>query len=95
MLFKRASSGVFTNKGGQYGGGGGGGGKKNPPKNLSHISYNDKTWHSCILPKEYISKKYKNHVTHSFSPSNISTSSLEINNFCYIEEYKSGFHFDT
>ena len=28
-------------------------GQKGPPSyNLSHISYNDKTWHSCTLPKE-------------------------------------------
>ena len=26
--------------------------KKAPPKNLSHISYNDKTWYSYTLPKE-------------------------------------------
>ena len=39
--------------GGAYGWGGGGGGKKAPtPKNLSHISYNDETLHSCTLSKE-------------------------------------------
>ena len=30
----------------------GGGPKRLPPKNLSHISYNDKTWYSYTLPKE-------------------------------------------
>ena len=37
-------------------GGGGvgrrGGGEGPPPKNLSHISHNDETWHSYSLPKE-------------------------------------------
>ena len=33
--------------------GGGGGGAKFPlPKNLSHISYKDKTWHNYTLSKE-------------------------------------------
>ena len=27
-------------------------GKKDPPKNLSHISFNDQTWQSYISPKE-------------------------------------------
>ena len=27
-------------------------GGTNPLLNLSHISYNDETWHSCTLPKE-------------------------------------------
>ena len=31
---------------------GGGIKKAPPPKNLSHISYNDETWHSYTLPKE-------------------------------------------
>ena len=29
-----------------------------PPKNLSHISYNDETWHCYTLPKEDL-KIYK------------------------------------
>ena len=37
-----------------------------PPYNLSHISYNDKTWHSYTLPTKR-SKKYMNHVTHLLS----------------------------
>ena len=28
------------------------GGSKKAPKNLSHISYNDETWHSYALPKD-------------------------------------------
>ena len=30
----------------------GGGAKSSPPKNLSHISYKDETWHNYTLPKE-------------------------------------------
>ena len=30
---------------------GGGGQKSSPSQNLSHISYNDETWHSYTLPK--------------------------------------------
>ena len=34
-----------------------------PPKNLSHISYNDETWHCYTLPKEDL-KIYKSRDTH-------------------------------
>ena len=46
--------GIFeaAHDGGGGGGGGGGGQKGPPPKNLSHIPYNDETWHSYTLPKE-------------------------------------------
>ena len=38
---------------GRGGGGSGFGGRKAPaPKNLSHMSYNDETWHSYTLPKK-------------------------------------------
>ena len=49
-----------------------GGGTKMPtiPKNLSHISYNDETWHNYTLPKE----------------AGISIFSPETSKFCYIKK---------
>ena len=38
--------------GAAYGWGGGGSKMAPLPKNLSHISYNNVTWHSYTLPKE-------------------------------------------
>ena len=40
------------------------------PKNPSHISYNDETWHSYTLPKKD-PKKYTNHVTETLSSADI------------------------
>ena len=46
------------------------------PKELSHIYYNNETWHSCILQKK-TSKKYINHVPHPLSSADISIVSPE------------------
>ena len=63
------------------------------PKNLSHISYNDETWHSYTLPKEN-TKKQIYHVTHPLSSPVISIFSLEIDNFCYFKKYEYRLHFN-
>ena len=63
-------------------------------KNLSHISYNDETWHSYTLPKES-PKKYMNHVAHLLSFADISIFSTEISKFCYIKKYRYRLQVDT
>ena len=55
------------------------------PENLSHISYNDETWHNYTLPKED-PKKYMNHVTQPLSSADISIFSPEISKFFYIRK---------
>ena len=57
-----------------------GGQKSPPPLNLPHISYNDETWYSGILPKE----DPKN-MTYPLRSADISVFSPEISNFCYIK----------
>ena len=68
--------------------------KSNPLWNLSHISYNDQTWHSYTLPK-VDPKNNMNHVTHSLISAEISIFSPEINKFCYIKKYRYRLYFDT
>ena len=52
---------------------------------LSHISYNDETWHSYTLLKEDPNKD-KNLVTHHVSSADLSILSPKISNFCYIKK---------
>ena len=59
---------------------------------MSHISYNDETWHSYILPKED-PKIYQSRNT--LSSADISIFSSEISKFCYIKKYRYRLHFDT
>ena len=57
-----------------------GGQKGLPPLNLPHISYNDETWYSCILPKED-----PQNMTYPLKSADTSAFSPEISNFCYIK----------
>ena len=65
--------------------GGGGRQKAPPPKNLSHISYNNETWPQLYLIQRR-SKKYMNDVIHLLSSADISIFSREISKFCYIKK---------
>ena len=58
---------------------------------ISHTSYNDETWHSCTLPKEYL-KKHINHFAQRLSSADISIFPPEIKNFCYIKKYRYRLH---
>ena len=64
---------------GLFGAAHGWGAKRPPPfpKILSHISYNDETWHSYTLPKK--DPKNMSHVTHP-----LSSAAPKISKFCYI-----------
>ena len=57
---------------------------------MSHISYNDETWHSYTLSKE----DPKN-VKHPLSSAGISIFSPEISNFCYIKKYRYRLYFNS
>ena len=89
----------------EWGGGGGGavesrvgppppgGGVKKasppPPRNLSPISYNDKTWHSYTLPQKDLKKKYKSCDRHlEFYQKFL------LIKFCCITKYRCRLHFD-
>ena len=63
-------------------------------KSVSHISYNDETWHSYALPKDPKIKNKKNHETHPLSSADIGIFSPEISNFCYIKKYRYRLHFN-
>ena len=68
--------------------GGRGSKKALPPQNLSHISYNDETWHSDTLPKKN-TKKYINHVTQSFRSAEISIFFTENQHFLLYQEIQA------
>ena len=69
---------------------------KRPPslKSVTHIFYNDETWHSYTLPTED-PKIYMNEVTHPLSSTDISILSWEISNLCSIMKYRYRLHFNT
>ena len=50
---------------------------------------------STVFPCLQKIRSTRNHVTHLLSSSDISISSPEISNFCYIKKYRYGLHFDT
>ena len=68
-------------------------GAKRPPslKSVTHISENEKTWHSYTLPTED-TKIYMNQVTHPLSSTDISILSWEISNLCSIMKYRYRLH---
>ena len=55
-----------------------------PLPKVCNISYNDETWQSYTLPKEYTK-----------NINDISIFSQEISNFCHIKKYEYRLHFNT